>query len=311
MAAYERQVRDAERAAELQHWFRLNKAMVSLIEAHEQSFPNRERPVAPLPEPVDEKAVLRACEQRELTGVGVFARADRKAAKARARERASDEVEVERLRRLEEHQETQRRYDVAWEALLANEPEHVFSSIEEAFEDNEMPAACIDVDDNSATLLLRIAPVTDLVPERTVGLTPGGRPTHKKRTKTETNQLYAEILGSHVMATVLEALAVAPALEDVRIVAVRGDRVGGSTVLACLYVGRFRRAWLQRLSRENNEHDVLTLLEDADGLIHYKGSTQELAPLEVKQDAELDEALQTVAEQLGWRRESHKGKRQT
>jgi hypothetical protein len=310
MAEYERQVRAAERAAELDYWLSLNKAMIALIQAHEQSFEPRESPVAPPPEPVDEKAILRAHEQRELKGLGFFARSDRKSAKERALQLASSEAEAERHKRLPEHQSTQHRQDAVWAGLLANEPQHVFASIEDAFEDNEMPAACVDVDGSSATLLMRIAPVTDLIPERSVELTPTGKPTHKKRTGTEINQLYAELLGSHVMATVLEGFAVAPGLEEIRIVVVRGERVGGSTVLACLYAGRFRKAWLQQLSRKKKSHDVLTLLEDADGLIHYKGKTQELAALDLKEQLELDETLGTIAEQLGWRREPHHGKRQ-
>lgn len=49
----------------------------------------------------------------------------------------------------------------------------------------------------------------DALPERVPGLTPSGRPTLRKLTKTNRNELYLHWMASNVLATVREALAVA------------------------------------------------------------------------------------------------------
>src|SRR4051794_40061444 len=41
MAAYERQVRAAERQAELEHWLEVNRQMLALAFVHEDHFPSR------------------------------------------------------------------------------------------------------------------------------------------------------------------------------------------------------------------------------------------------------------------------------
>jgi hypothetical protein len=229
MAGYERQVRAGERQAEFEYWLNLNRSMVALGQAHREEFPPAQRPVAPAPESIDAKVIRHRHETEQREGIAFFKRAERKAAKQRAAELAAREASLEKTRREQEQLAEQARLDDAWRALLDNEPGQVFASIEAAFEDNEMPAACIDVDGDSATVLMRIAQPSELVPERMVALTPTGKPTHHKRTKTDINQIYADLLASHVLATVSEALAVAPGLSEVRAIVIRGDQVGGST----------------------------------------------------------------------------------
>jgi hypothetical protein len=172
-----------------------------------------------------------------------------------------------------------------------------------------MPAACIDVDGSTATLLVRIAQPTELVPERMVGFTPTGKPTHRKRTKTDINQTYAELLASHVLATVSEALAVAPGLSEVRAMVIRGDQVGGSIILACLYAGRFSPDMFTRINLKDENVNPLAVVENADALIHYKGATQELAPLALREEPELRTVVERIAEQLDWKLAAPTGRR--
>jgi hypothetical protein len=309
MAAYERQVRAGERQAEFEYWVNLNRSMVALGQAHREEFPAAQRPVAPAQESIDAKAIRHRHETEQREGIAFFKRAERKEAKKRAAELATREAGVEKARREQDQLAEQARLDDAWRALLDNEPRQVFASIEAAFEDNEMPAACIDVDGDSATVLMRIAQPSELVPERMVALTPTGKPTHHKRTKTDTNQVYADLLASHVLATVSEALAVAPGLSEVRAMVIRGDQVGGSTILACLYAGRFPRDALARIDLKDENLNPLTIIENADGLIHYKGKTQELTPLGLREEPELRAVVESIAEQLEWKLSAPSGRR--
>jgi len=48
-------------------------------------------------------------------------------------------------------------------------------------------------------------------------VTPTGKPSVRKWTKSELNEAYADLLGAHTLATVREAWAVAPGLAKIRI----------------------------------------------------------------------------------------------
>jgi hypothetical protein len=100
-----------------------------------------------------------------------------------------------------------------------------------------------------------------------------------------------------VVATVREAFAVAPGIEQIRILAIRGDRLGGGLQLIPLYVGEFHRGALRRDWADVN---VLGFIEDY-GDIRYKGQAQELAPLVSKDDPELRTTLDELASQLSWK----------
>jgi hypothetical protein len=298
MAAYERQVRAAERQAELQHWLELNTQMLALAFVHTEEFPDASAPIAPAPEAVDAHEVLRRHEQEELAGIAIFKRAQRRAARAHAGEAATHEVEREERRRNQEQEALQASLTEHWRALTANDPSVVHEVIEAAFEDNEMPAAVIDVREASATILMKIASPGELIPEREVTQTPTGKPTHKRRTKGTINALYAEIMASHIVATAKEALAAATGLREARVLAIRGDRLGGGLQLVPLYAGRFDRESLTPSDRD--DLNALGFVE-AHGDIKYKGQAQEIAALPSKNDPELRAALDEIAAHLGWK----------
>jgi hypothetical protein len=246
MAAYQRQVRAAERQAELTHWLELSDQMLSLAFVHKDEFPEAVAPVAPPPEAVDDKGVLARHEREAVAGVLIFRRAKRRAAKAQAQETAAQEVEREQEQRRRDYQDKQASLNEYWRRLSANDRQTVIETIEAAFEDNEMSAAAIDVNEASATLLMKIGSPAELIPEREVTRTPTGKPTHKRRTKSVINQLYAVIMASHIVATAKEALAVAPGLGETRVLVIRGDRLGGGLQLTPLYVRQVRASLDER-----------------------------------------------------------------
>ena len=151
MAAYERQVRAAERQAELEHWSELNTQMLALAFVHEDEFPDATPPQGPRPEAVDEVEVLSRHTRAQLAGISILKRGQRREARARAGEAAAEEIERETRRREGERQALQALLDEHWRDLVANNPEAVHDAIENAFEDDEMPAAVIDVRGASAT----------------------------------------------------------------------------------------------------------------------------------------------------------------
>jgi hypothetical protein len=145
---------------------------------------------------------------------------------------------------------------------------------------------------------MKVGSPSELIPEREVTTTPTGKLTHKRRTKNAINALYAEILASHVVATAREAFAVAPGLHTVRILAIRGDRLGGGLQLIPLYAGEFSRASVQQEGWKST--NVLAFIE-SHGNLRYKGQAQEVAPLVTKSDADLRAAVDHLAAQLQWK----------
>jgi hypothetical protein len=63
--------------------------------------------------------------------------------------------------------------DEQWRRLLANDPEIVFATLTEAFEDNEAPAAMAGVHDSEASIVV-LVPDVEVVPERMPKLTEAG-----------------------------------------------------------------------------------------------------------------------------------------
>ena len=145
---------------------------------------------------------------------------------------------------------------------------------------------------------MKIGAPGEPVPEREVAQTPTGKLTHKRRTKSVANALYAEIMASHIVATAKEALAVAPGLREARVLAIRGDRLGGGLQLIPLYAGMFDRTAISR--SDWKDLSVLSFVE-AHGDITYKGQAQEVAALRSKNDPELRAALDDIAAHLGWK----------
>src|SRR4051794_5541108 len=176
-------------------------------------------------------------------GVYRFSRArSRKAAKDRGLAAAEIAVRAEEARRAEEQRRVQAGFDWAWSALTSNVPQVVLGALEAAFEDNEAPAAAVDVEGDRVTVLM-MCPDPALVPERKPSITPSGSPSLKKRTKTEFNQLYLSAIASYVLATVKETFAVAPSLRQARLVALRHEPSAGLCAdrLVALFAGTFTR----------------------------------------------------------------------
>jgi hypothetical protein len=298
MAAYERQVRAAERQAEFEHWLTLNQQMLALAFVHKEEFPAVTKPIAPTPTAVDEAAILARRTAEATAGIPFWKRAARREARSRAQNDAAAETAAEKDRRALEHADMQSKLDRDWQLLVANEEHAVLEALEAAFEDNEMPAAPMSVGHDGASVLMKIGGPAELIPEREVTRTPTGKPTHRRRPKGTINALYAEILASHVVATVREGFAVAPGLKHIRVLAIRGDRLGGGLQLIPLYAGEFDRESMDR--GDWDDVNVLGLIE-AHGAIRYKGQAQEVAPLPTKTDLELRASVDAVAAQLSWK----------
>ena len=219
-------------------------------------------------------------------------RTERKEATGWAAQTAPGEAQRRHTGQLVATQQQQASLDEAWNALRLHDPLTVIEAVDEAFADNTSDSTCVDAgtDPDSGERYVT-AVVTygsiDLVPELRPDVTPGGKPTLKKRTKTDRNALYAAAMASTVLATAKEALAVAVAASEIRVLVVRPAATGG---VEPIYGGTFPRHVLASLNW--TAANPLAVALGADGAeLSRKGSTGEVVGLKVPPNTPTGELL--------------------
>ena len=300
-ATRERQLRQQARLEEIQAVIELDRGLVEQCSKHKEEFPASQPPVPINPEPVDERALLKQLDQAALRGISTFKFGERRAAKQQARDQLEEAMEAEGRRRAHEAEEENAERTASWEQLLGNQPQAVLGALEAAFADNEAPAAAVNCERDRVDLLMRWPAVDHVVHERKSGVTPTGRPTMKKRTKTEVAEFYLEAMSSNALATIKEAFAVAPGINEARLLVVRGreDPAIGRMILEVLFFGLLTRAQLEQVNWER-VHPTATFLSLADGRVGLKGKNKQLLAVDVSDDPEVKEVLRHLADELGW-----------
>lgn len=295
LTALERQERTAKRAQEIAEVRRIEQALVTL---HLEHFPPAARPVLPAPSPPELPDVTRRLRAEERSGIPWWRVGQRRRARRRAAERAPDVAARQHAIALAEHASVQAEAEADWARLLANDSDTVISALEAAFEDNVSPAAPIDCAGVTATVVVLFA-TPDSVPERKPATTPSGRPTLHKRTKTERNRLYATALGSTVLATVREALAVAPGVKEIRVLVIRKDPAAPSPdlYLTAVYAGRFPRDRVEGLDWPHIDPAEQLLLAP-EALLRRRGAAGEIAPLDLTAEPDLNSVLDQLRQTL-------------
>lgn len=366
VAAYKRELRAAQREADIEKVAALE---ASLVNVHQQAFPRAQRielspteevdpepimsrlekeagipeliaelgggeqaPVAAEPAPVDRYELMRKHRKQARQGISIFKMHDRigAARKADQTAEAAAEVEVERRQQARQAEqvrldglwakleqargsvakqapvevetekqrcetkrdEEQADLDAEWAKLTANDPMTTIAVLEQAFADNESPAAPIDCDGERTTVVMRFSSPEAIVPERKPAQTPGGKRTLKKRSKTETNALYLEALGSNVLATVKEAFAVAPGTKVVQMLVIRreADKKHAGELVA-IYIGEFDR---HRYASGNFGTPGAALVSAPEAVLNLKGKTEQVAPIDLSERPDLQQVLAQV-----------------
>jgi hypothetical protein len=287
---YEADLRRARREQRLDEVQRLHEQFVRRHWlAHRQEFSPLHKPTV-TPEKLDVEGRVAAARRAAVGNISMLhiaaRRAARGAAEASARERAERDQELEN-EKAAQHQEL---VDAAWDRLVGNDPVTVLTTLEEAFADNKAPAAPLDCYADGITLLMRLPLIDAVVPLYSPDQTPTGRPTIREYSKTERQDLYIGAMLSHAYATVAEAFAVAPGIRGATVLVINAD----ATQLTPIYAAHAKRAefeagaWLGDFSA--------TLAPEH--LINVRGRTDELAPLDLKDEPDLSEVVRQLASDL-------------
>lgn len=278
MTAYNRQVRQAHRAEEIRLAGASLRAMTTV---HQHVFEPATRLQAPPVAAVDEKAIRSKLRAKGREGIPWWRPGRRRRARELADEQAPIEVAQQERRLANERRGIQASLDEEWERLQRNDAVAVMSALEEAFSDNGAPAVPIDCRGDRATVVILMEGEEE-VPERVPAVTPGGRPTLRRLSKTDRNGLYRAWVYSNILATVREAFAVAPGLQGVTVVVLRREAQNpyGKRPLSVVYVGTMRRDKCDQIAW-NAPAAVDAVLDADDLLVRVKGQTHSLASVDL------------------------------
>ncbi|MGW7242973.1 TerD family protein [Streptomyces sp. NPDC054804] len=207
----ERAQQEAERDAAIAQLTELRQQTTSV---HLQSFAPARPPVVPGPQQLSLAWALAEAQAHHLAGLGVFARAERAAAKRRAEEDAPAYLAAEEARLHAVHGELTAEAGQWWQALAANDEETVCEAVNYAFSDNAAAGCAVGVEGAVLSVLMRQQDI-DSLPAQMPGVTPGGRPTLKTLSKRDRTMWWLTSMGSNIVATLKEAFAVAPGITAV------------------------------------------------------------------------------------------------
>lgn len=292
MAATARQQALADKAAEAE---RLRQAFAAIAGLHREEFPAARRATAPPPPEPPVKQLRQLYRAQAVRGISFFDRAARREAIKTAEERVAAGIASGRAELARQAARYQTWLDYEWDALLACEPETVLHALNDAFADNDAPAAAVGIEGKEVSLLVVVPPV-DVVPDRKPGLTAAGNLSLKKLTKTEAAEAYKQLVCGHLVLTLREAFAVAPGVGSARVVAVRAASADayGNVKPEVMVAARCRRAALaevswQRVGAEQVVNDCCT-----EQILVQKGATRALQPVSLDDQPQLRALLDAV-----------------
>ncbi|CAN2189290.1 hypothetical protein MCEJIRE27_00484 [Candidatus Nanopelagicaceae bacterium] len=162
----------------------------------------------------------------------------------------------------------QAKADHWWKLLNDGDEKTLTEALKLAFSDNQAPVIVDSAIGGKATFYL-LLPDINILPEKRMNITPTGRVSSKKWTTAEKNEVYGDLLGAHLIATLREAWAVAPSLQEIRIIGV--DQESGSEDKALFDVTALRED-----GRWGDDNWGAVILEIAKYGLKYKGKSKEI-----------------------------------
>ena len=184
--------------------------------------------------------------------------------------------------------DAQAAFDLEWQRLISNDPEAVSAALRPALENERIKV--VGSSNDCAVIALAIPDLPEVIADREPVRTPAGRPTLRKRSKTQINRLYLAAVASEVLRIVRIAFARAPGLHSVRCVVVRDYQFGDARAI---YAGTFAPSSVATLGGARDGWDNLVgALEHAqDVQISRRGRTQEVGNLDATALPELSVAV--------------------
>ena len=263
--------RRAERSGRIQEALRAEEVLQEMLLVRTLVPSPAKRPLAPAAVAVDGEAVVKRFERAAVRGLAFYRRGQRRAAKCLAQDAAACAIQAEQGLRSELQQRQQEQLDDAWGRLLVNDPSAVHAALTCEFARASDALSVVRVGGRSATIVVGSFGVAS-IPSEAPSVTPTGRPTTRKRSQSERNDLYAELLAGIAIGSARHVLAVAPALKEVEVVLIAHPEA--TPVL-------YARIPRGRLERVSPTLAAIRQVEDASDefCLERKGRTQEVRPI--------------------------------
>lgn len=208
--------------------------------------------------------------------------------------RTAEDCRQERQRREDEHLREQQELDQEWERLSDNDPETVNArlALEVGSWVQSRSGELIGLSTRGAetTLLISVKRPEELVPDQRADTTPTGRPTVKKRSQTDRNQLYLETVGSTVLGAVRCGFANAPSLSTLAVLALMDQGLHLGIAPRPIYFGRFDRGQ----GDLDSEDPGVALDYSRDALMNVGGRTDELRPIDLSDEPGVEMTLSSA-----------------
>ena len=298
LAQLSTQARKADKSEIIQE---VLEAQRSLTTRHLVDFPVSQQALAAQPQPVDVDRIEQVFRRQAMANVGWFDRARRQAARMEARTAAGVVANERYEAALEEAERLDSANNARWNALSAHDRETVVAAVDDAFADHAPESTCVDAGTEPGSGRYVGCAVRfghpDLVPNRVVAPNLVGRPSLKKRSRADVNDLYVAAMASSVLATVRQALAVAPAADEVRIVVLRNTPATAASPdagIRVIYVGVFRRQKIDRVHWEAIDSEEELLRAGGAELVR-KGAARTVVPLGVDAHRRMAAVLQAFS----------------
>ncbi|SIR69685.1 Stress response protein SCP2 [Williamsia sterculiae] len=278
----------------------LRDLRMSSVSVHLQTWPAPVYPVIAPPPPIPESAVRADMNAIRLRGVGRFARNERAAARVAAEHDAAAYVQTETQRIEGVRSRLVAEVDDWWRALHDNDEATVIETVNTAFADNPAAGCAVGVDGRVLSVVMRQQDL-DSLPQQTIGPDRSGQPTLKALPKREAMGWWLHILASNLVASVREALAVAPGITAVTAAVI--TRVSSDGRLGVVAFGTWTRDEVEttQWSDRNDALKIFDMGRDVQCSVNVTAAgnySTTLKPLRLNRLPQLSELID-AAEDLG------------
>lgn len=215
----------------------VNDELMALFAAERERFAPSARLLVPRPQPINPAPHALKEWKRRKREVRPWQRTARKELRAAVDQQVQAWAHQQHQMACANADQAQANADAWWTALVAGDSGTLTKALTAAFADNPAPAAALHADGPDAVVAL-LLPVIDVLPPKKAHITPTGKLSSKAWTKTERNDVYVELLGAHLLATLREAFAVGPSLRSCRVIGVRPAGAGEREFLFDVKAGR-------------------------------------------------------------------------
>ena len=264
-------------------------ALYELIWQHRGPVKHASRPLAEPKGRVDEAKIYKEEAARATLPLAIWQRSARRSAREEAAKKAEQRILADKAAADKTLATRQAELDRKWVLLEGGDPIAVRDAVTEALGASNAGQMTVAVDGNVVRLVLRTGSLEQLIPADRTDLTPGGKPTVKRRTKTDRNLLFGTVIHSQALSAIRTVFASAPSVSRVEVAVVMR-----TSVLTPLFAVALDRASLARVGWHKEPiRIVLNDIDDCD--VRMIGRTYDVASIEMEGFVELRGVLDEYA----------------